>query len=768
MCSEENQNIRLLYNNGSGLISEMRQQEGVAPIHAPVVVDSYTAGVAFSATELPVPAGSSYNSQSVIYSNTQSTNGDWTIVRRLITSTGTVSGATTLFYGADIASRAITNNGLSCFLINKSYSPKFDSEFLVLDDGYALTPNIVAQFGDRAAHKPHVSNSNIPNSFSVGTFVYNIGIVLAGVQDVYSNLLTAPSSVVEFRADFSASTNYFDASMSNNLHISGGVLKLYDGQSSTEHGFLEIPPTAKTNIAEAGGDYDAQGGYLAAAPTVAGTADVGTYVLPGQFSGIFNAGTYFVTYVYVWRDRNGQVHRSPPAVPWKLTCTAGSGAWKFHHYVRIPTITEKELIDIEIYRTAPNGSVLYRITGNSIFSFTRIIVTKNTMVGGFLVYNDFTDIESLESNLPLYTSSGELEANNATANKYITTFKNRIFLMDSDGTKVWYSKVNALGTPVEFNDNLYMDLDGRGGLGTCLAAMDSLLVIFKQRNIFSLTGDGPNNLGQQSDYRQPELISSDVGCTEPNSVVLTPEGVMFKSSKGIYLLSRRMEVSYIGAPVERYNGDSITSATLCENTNEVRFTLSSSRVLVYDYFHKFWTTFTNIQAIDAVNHGDRYHYLRTDGKVARETPGVFKDFGTFIRAYLKTAWLQFAGIQGYQRVYGFQLLGNYFSPHKLLVKFAYNYNPSQTSQTIIDATSVMGSSGYGEGLYGAGPYGGTFPLYAWEVATKIQKCTSVQFSIEDTPDGLPGQSFSLSNIAAEIGILPGLARTRKTNKKGAS
>jgi hypothetical protein len=169
-----------------------------------------------------------------------------------------------------------------------------------------------------------------------------------------------------------------------------------------------------------------------------------------------------------------------------------------------------------------------------------------------------------------------------------------------------------------------------------------------------------------------------------------------------------------------------------------------------------------------VNHGDRYHYLRTDGKVARETPGVFKDFGTFIRAYLKTAWLQFAGIQGYQRVYGFQLLGNYFSPHKLLVKFAYNYNPSQTSQTIIDATSVMGSSGYGEGLYGAGPYGGTFPLYAWEVATKIQKCTSVQFSIEDTPDGLPGQSFSLSNIAAEIGILPGLARTRKTNKKGAS
>ena len=770
MCSEENLNLRMLINTTSGLLALLRQQEGIAPVHdAVVVLSPSTDYTAFCATELPIPAGSSFVSQSVIYVNVKSTNQDWAILRKLVTSTGTLSGSTTMLYGADIASRAVTNNGLACLLINKAYSPKFDSEFLMMDDGYNVNPYIVAQFGDRAAHKPHISNSNIPNSFSVGTFVYNIGIVLAGVQDIYSSLLTAPSNIVEFRADFSASTNYFDSTMSNNLHISGGVLKLYDGQTATEHGFLEIPPTAGTKLSAAG-QYDAQGGWLPAAPTVAGTSDVGTYAFDTMTAGIYQHGTYYVSYLYVWRDRNGQVHRSPPAIPWKIDASIGvyPNNIRFKHCLRLPTITEKELIDIEVYRTAANGSVLYKITGNSIFSFSRIIITKAAMNGGFITLDDIADIENLAENLPLYTGSGELESNNAQSSKYITTFKNRIFLMDSDGTKVWYSKLNALGTPVEFNDNLYIDLDGRGGLGTSLAAMDSLLVIFKEKNIFALSGDGPNNLGQQSDYRQPELISSDVGCTEPNSIVLMPDGVMFKSFKGIYILSRKLEVAYIGAPVERYNSNKITSATLCEDTNEVRFTLDTGRVLVYDYFHKFWTSFTNIQAIDSVNHDGKYHYLRTDGKVCQETPGIFNDFGTFIRGYLKTAWLQFAGIQGYQRVYGFQLLGNYFSPHKLLVKFAYNYNPSQTSQAIIDATGVLGSSAYGEGLYGDGPYGGVFPLYAWEVPTKIQKCTSVQFSIEDVQDGVPGQSFSLSNIASEIGILPGLSRTRKTNKSGAS
>ena len=40
----------------------------------------------------------------------------------------------------------------------------------------------------------------------------------------------------------------------------------------------------------------------------------------------------------------------------------------------------------------------------------------------------------------------------------------------------------------------------------------------------------------------------------------------------------------LGAPVEAYNQQTITSATLAPNVNQVRFTLGNGLALVYDYF----------------------------------------------------------------------------------------------------------------------------------------------------------------------------------------
>ena len=42
------------------------------------------------------------------------------------------------------------------------------------------------------------------------------------------------------------------------------------------------------------------------------------------------------------------------------------------------------------------------------------------------------------------------------------------------------------------------------------------------------------------------------GCTDPLSVVETPQGCFFKSAKGFYLLGRDLPVQPIGAPVDAY------------------------------------------------------------------------------------------------------------------------------------------------------------------------------------------------------------------------
>ena len=153
-----------------------------------------------------------------------------------------------------------------------------------------------------------------------------------------------------------------------------------------------------------------------------------------------------------------------------------------------------------------------------------------------------------------------------------------------------YSKMVYPGQPVEFNDALRMPIDPVGGKITALASMDEKLIVFEEDATFFIAGTGPNNLGQQNDFTTPERISTDVGCVDPKSVVLTPDGLMFKSRKGIYLLSRQLSVSYIGAAVEAYNGLNFTSAKVVGELNQVRFTTSDGDCLVYNYVYKFWAT----------------------------------------------------------------------------------------------------------------------------------------------------------------------------------
>ncbi len=758
--SDEDLKVRLLYTAGGNLKTVLYNQSVTAQLHAPVIVAA--AAYDFSATNYTLGF-------SAIYYNTNGTDNSEDIHRRTVSSTGTLTADVVLFYSARFASKAVTFNSMPYFFFIKAYNePSYDTVFLAFDDVVTNIPRVVSQYGDRGAIKAATNDYNIPNAQVLNNVIFGGGVFLSGVQAPNAPKLVVPTTAFGLRADFSQLLNYFDAELSKNLHISGGILKMYDGQNVTEHGFLEVPPTSAAFTAD-GSTYDIEGGYLSAPPTTAGVLDVGTYVQPSGLPDYLPGGTYFVTYMYVYRDRNGQVHRSPPAIPWKLELS-GATTYKMTHYVRTPTISEKDIIEVEVYRTQADGAILYRRSGFSSSAFDRIIVEKNDRNEPWKTLLDFDlSIEaSLASQQPLYTSSGELEANNANASKYIITYKNRVWLLSGDGTRLFYSKLNIQGTPVEFNDNLYIDLDRYGGTGVALGKLDDYLVIFKEHGISILAGDGPNNLGQQNDYRPPSPVPTDAGCSEPNSIVQVPTGIMFKSQKGIYHLDRKLSATYLGDKVERYNGDTITSATLCDKVNEVRFTLNTRRVLVYDYYHGFWVSDTFIDAIDAVNHLGVYNYLRSDGRVRYETPGVFNDVGSFIKGYLRTAWVQFAGIQGYQRIYTLQILGGYKSAHNLIAQFAYNFNPDLLHEAIIHVTGLVPSTAYNQGNYNEGVYGGEYQGYQWEIMPKIQKCQSIQFTLEDTQDGAPGESFSLSNLAMEMGVLPGLSRTPKAAKFGAA
>jgi hypothetical protein len=166
---------------------------------------------------------------------------------------------------------------------------------------------------------------------------------------------------------------------------------------------------------------------------------------------------------------------------------------------------------------------------------------------------------------------------------------------------------------------------------TALAPMDDKIIIFKQNAIYYINGAGPDNLGSTAvgcslgNYSQPTFITSVVGCTNQQSIVLTPRGLMFQSDKGIWLLGLDLSTEYIGAPVEAYNSSTVTSAFVIPQTNFVLFTLSSGITLMYDYFYGQWGEFINVPAISATLYQGLHTYINKFGQVFQENPGVYLD-----------------------------------------------------------------------------------------------------------------------------------------------
>jgi hypothetical protein len=250
-------------------------------------------------------------------------------------------------------------------------------------------------------------------------------------------------------------------------------------------------------------------------------------------------------------------------------------------------------------------------------------------------------------------------------------------------------------------------------------------------------------------------VTTDVGCLSPDSIGLTPEGLLFQSRKGIHLLGRDWSVSYAGADVEAYNAQAIAATTLIEDRKQIRLLALSGSTLMYDYERKAWSIFTNHEGCDAVVVGGVYHYLRTDGRVWREST-AYADGGTAqIRLAVETAWIKPAGhLQGHCRVWHVTLIGEYKSAHTLKVYTAFDYESGWTGDPIlIDPTEGRTEAAYGEGAYGAGVYGGGADTrYQFQIHIG-QECEAVRFRFEDLEaDGAYGASFELSELHLSCGI----------------
>lgn len=572
--------------------------------------------------------------------------------------------------------------------------------------------------------------ANVWASQASGAYTWAI---LNKTQLVSENaVIFTPTGVSSTTLDFSASDVFTAAQLGSNLLIVGGILSMYDGQSIVEHGFHLYPE----NVVVAG---QTTGGDLA-------------------------DGSYQIAFVYEWTDNQGQLHRSAPSVPETVVISGGSGNGAIEAEVPTLRLTAKKSprspVSIVGYITESNGTIFYRYT-----SVQSPILNDTTV--DTIVMPDATEVTI--SNEILYTTGGVLENIAAPACSVIEVFKNRIFLGGlEDQTSYWFSKETQIGETVEFSDQLVRKLEPAGGPIKSFGVLDDKLLMLKRDRYYFIFGDGPNDTGQGGDFSEPQFVTADAGCTSASSMVRTPQGLMFKSAKGIYLIDSTLNPSYVGADVEEFNGNTVTSGVLVPDVNQIRFTTLEGPTLIYDYYQKQWGTFSGVKSHDAVVWQNTYVFLRTSGIVYYDIPNYYKDDESAIRMRIGTGWLSFAGLSGFQRVYKLMVLGEYKSPHRLKVSIAYDFSDAYNQIAYIDPDDLLPITRYGEeSPYGkAGTkFGGPNAAYRFVVNLKQQKCQSIKFLIEEeVVSATTGsqESLTITSLGLLVGLKKGMAKFKSS------
>lgn len=511
------------------------------------------------------------------------------------------------------------------------------------------------------------------------------------------------------------------AEIGSNLNLTGGFLGMYDGYLPVEQNFFVYPDIDVVNPTDQV-VWSTTGGSIAAQP-----------------DGSTNANAYFYQFTYEWTDNQGNAFRSAPSVPIAVT-TTGSGTTG-SITVNVPTLrlTMKVAnpVKICIYRWSVGSQNYYQTTTIGA------PILNDTTIDEITFVDTHSDATIFGSNL-IYTTGGVVEDINAPASNILTLFDTRLWLVDAeDPNLLWFSKQIIEATPVEMSDlfTVYIppttSTQGTTGPITALAPMDDKLIIFKGNAVYYINGNGPDNTGANNQYSPPIFITGTVGCSNQKSIVLMPQGLMFQSDKGIWLLDRGLNTSYIGAPVENFNASSVNSAVGVPATNQVRFTLDTGATLMYDYYYNQWGTFVGVPAISSCIFEIMHTFINSSGAVYQETSGQYLDGSNPVLMMFQTGPLRLGDLQNYQRAYFFYILGTFLTPHKLQVSLSYDYEPNPSQSIIISPTnySTPYGSGPSQSPYGQGnPCGGGSNLETWRVFLERQRCMALGIQIQEIFD----------------------------------
>jgi hypothetical protein len=551
--------------------------------------------------------------------------------------------------------------------------------------------------------------------------------------------------------DWDAKPAYAD--VGGTCYLTGGLLHAYDGQFVTEANFLMWPDMKAADITYSNGT-----------------------------GSLTNSATYNYRVYYVATRANGEKIRSNA-----VAISKAAGGTDDTATLDIPTLTFTRWtsvfgaavgftptnLSIEVYRTIGDDTtgIYYRVSGHDPGTTTgpNRFVYNDVTAASVSFQDDRGDLDLVAHEVD-YLTRGELEHIPTPAPSKLVAIGSRLFAAGGGipEHQVRYSKLRFPGEPFEFSDLLTIDdLPAHDGPVTALSRVNETPVVFKQRGITAIAGQGVDNTGTSGAYAS-QPITADLGC-EGVSVVY-PEGVLFASEKGIRLLDQSFGVQYAGAAVEAYNTQTYTDALVIPGTNQVLFLTNDGFSVMLDYEIKQWATWS-IESDSAVPWGDGYAFLRpSDSLTLVRAEGVYLDGGSNYTYLMRTGPVRASTegtLQGQARLRKFQVLGTYVSDHNLRVSLYYDREETPYEVLDWDVGSVIDSTTWGSGAtWGSEAYWGgdrNANLYQFEHRPKRQKFAAVRFEVQAL-SSTSGAAFEITEIALEVGIKEGLQKHSLSRK----
>lgn len=546
----------------------------------------------------------------------------------------------------------------------------------------------------------------------------------------------SPSGVV--RLTFTPNTRSpTQTQLGESLYFAGGSTSNYDGLAVLEHGFPLFPEGVAVELVAGGG--------------------------------AMTAGAHQVVVVAEWVDNTGQRHQSAPSPAVQITTAANDRL-----RVRVPSllVSQKTSVMFVPYITQGAALVFQRAVGPTSGGYGT--ANDTTAASTTLALIDLADTAYAPNEI-LYTqpnSAGTTLPNIAPGpSNVLAVHQNRLVMdvADQPGQFVVSQRYsNNLG--LQFSPDLSGFVDRNAGDIVGFETMDEKLIIFCEKKPFVVYGAGPDDAGG-SRYDDPQEIPSDVGCSDPRSILKMPHGIIFKSEKGWYMLGRDLVARYIGDGVDEFDANPVSSAVLLADRHECRFSSTSGTQLIYAYDLNGgqWSTtvyradsgaaVTNVAVADAAYWptGGYYVTVSTTHGLNRDTPGVFLDQpGTSpsalaIPTTARTAWLRMSTINGFQRVRRLYLTGT--SPNA----------PTSTLSVAVDFDDAYGQVAPGSYTFSV-VYGTMFPTFT--VGNPVdfrhhmahQKCKSVAFTFTDTPTVANPAGVNFQALSLELGMKRGLRK----------